>query len=190
MKKGINLKIKDYRDSFNEPHKKKPYYLFIEYGSQTFVFSNKKLAERWLVKFKKESTELYKELGTYILKLYELNIKLVSQLNFVSFKKNIAILDYCLERYSKVLNGNSVYEIQIGREINSTYYQIENQIFLLKKNLQKNNRNNSLLIETNVQIKLLKRLRFQFDLLLSDTSGIKKIETSEKIEFLHTLRIA
>ena len=78
MEKRIKLKINDYRDNFKEPYKKKPYYLFIEYGSESFYFSNKEKAKRFLSRFKKESTLLFKELGIYINNTSSINVNLVN----------------------------------------------------------------------------------------------------------------
>lgn len=190
MEKKINLKLSDYRDFFNEPHKKKPYYLFIEYGSKQFAFSNKKNADKWLVKFKKESTELYKELGGYLINFHEFQIKLISILEYSKFKNSLSSIQFATDRYFKVLNGVLIEDINIGREINNLYYLLENQFTLIKKVLQKNNRNQTLLFQIKVILKSLVRLRLQFDILLSDVTGVKKVISSDKIQYLNHLKIA
>ena len=125
MKKNINLEIKDYRESFNEPHRKNPYFLYIEYGVKSFTFSNKEKAKRFLSKFKKESSLLYKELGSFIANCYSLNIRLVQIIprsNYLSISHRLNSIS---ERYSYILNTKFKQEVQIGREINNIYYELD-----------------------------------------------------------------
>ena len=190
LKRKINLEIKDYRDSFNEPHKKKPYYLFVEFGERKFVFSNKKTANRFLSMFKNESTELFCELGQHLEKLFYYNISLVQKIDFLIYKKNLENLkDYAL-RYSYVLHSKN--DIVIGREILNLYYSLLDELQTIKKILQSNNRSNTLLRELKSEIKSIKRLKKDFDLLLFDITGVREVTNDKNISVKpkNILRIA
>jgi hypothetical protein len=179
MKKKINLLIKDYRDSFNEPHKKKPYFLFIEYGSQSFTFSNKDKAKRFLVQFQNESTALYKELGNFLSDCYKTNISLVHLLPRADYLSILKRLNTLTSRYSFILNTKT--EIAIGREIDLIYYELKSIYTIYLAFLSSNNRSFYLLKELKFNVKSLKRLRKDLDFLLSDSDGIEKL-TSSKID--------
>jgi hypothetical protein len=192
MEKRISLQIKDYRDSFNEPHKKKPYYLYIEYGSQNFVFSNKSKANRFLAKFKKESTLLYMELGYHLSSCYMLNINLANILSHPQYLKIQNKLTSSSERYSKVLTGKGSLNIAIGREINNMYFELDSIYIYFRDFLGKHNRLNYLLQEIRFKMKSIRRLRKDLDLLLSSALGINDITNIDvkSIEFEKILRIA
>lgn len=179
MPTKINLEIKDYTDSFNEPHKKKPYFLYIQYGQKNFVFSNKNKANRFLSKFKKESHLLFKELGLFISDLHLLNIKLVSNMNYLQFKKNTDNLSFSSERYAKFLSNFQKTHVPIGREIDLIYYDILNQYAFFNKFLSKNNRSNILLENVKIKTKMMIRLKKDFDCLLIDADGINQVTKSE-----------
>lgn len=190
MEKRINLKIKDYRDSFDEPHIKKPYYLYIEYGSERFYFSNKNKADRFLSKFNYESTNLFKELSIYIEKSFYYNLQLCPILDKPKFTDLKNQIDHIIVRYHFVLT-NSTQSIQIGREINNIYFQLENLFQFFKQFLQKHNRYNNLLQNLLYYFKSLIRLKTDFDSLLKNVDGIHevtKIPTSKN--YIHFLKIA
>lgn len=191
MQRNINLKISDYRDSFNEPHKKKPYYLFIEYGSKNFVFSNKDKANRFLTKFKKESTSIYLELGQHLNFLYTTNINCVHVLNHRKYLKNTSDLNNISNRFSFVLT-NKITEISIGREVNNFYYSIDSLYIEFRDLLSKNNRSNFLLNQVRIKMKAIRRLRKDLDLILYDANGIYELSNIEisSIEFHKKMRIA
>lgn len=179
MERKISLEIKDYRDSFNEPHKKKPYYLFVEFGEKRFVFSNKKTANRFLSMFKNESTDLYCELGVYLGKLFYYNITLVQKVSFLTYKKNLENLEHYAVRYSYVINSKN--EIIIGREILNLYYFLFEELQIIKTILNVNNRSTVLMREVKREIKSIKRLKKDFDLLLSDVSGVREVTNDKNI---------
>tara|TARA_B100000809_G_scaffold75897_1_gene73585 strand:+ start:840 stop:1421 length:582 start_codon:yes stop_codon:yes gene_type:complete len=193
MKKTINLQIQDYRDSFNEPHKKEPYFLFIEYGEKRFTFSNKTKAKRFLAKFKSESTNLFKELGYYMSDCFALNISsvhILPQSDFVHISQQLGASS---ERFAFVLNSRYI-DISIGREINNIYYTLENVYSDFIVLLQKNNRSRVLLLETMRSLKSIRRLRKDLDTLLTNADGINEIMDSEPMirntDFVQVLKIA
>lgn len=173
MKKEINLVIKDYRDSFNEPHKKRPYYLHIEYGKKNFGFSNKEKANRFLTLFRNESTFLYKELGNHISSCFSINVSMVKAINHSDYTKISNSLNNLSLKFSNVLVSKS--DVLIGREIGILYYELEKIYNYFKAFLSKNNRCNALLERVKMDIKNLKRLRKDFDLLLTSAQGVHEI---------------
>lgn len=191
MKKNINLKIKDSRVLFRNVKTSEKYYLYIEYGSKCFYFSNKKKAERFLTKFKKEATELYDELSSYISKLYELSILAIPIADQVKLKKFRKSLDSLLDRYHNVKIGLIMGDINIGREINNLYEAISIQYEFYRKTLRTSNRQRFKYEEVRLSIKNIIRLRKELDYLLYDADGIfKTTKTSENIAFELYLRIA
>ncbi|WGH76130.1 hypothetical protein P8625_02890 [Tenacibaculum tangerinum] len=183
---SINFSIKDYRDYCHEPHKKKPYFLTVNSNGERFYFSNKKKAERWLSKFSKESTELYKELGSYLSSLYELNISCVDIISFVNFQKKRNDIDYYCERYWRVLRGyTSGIAVEIGTELYKLFNFIQSQQEFYRKLLRSHNRYNLKYHSIRVQIKQLKRLKTDFDLLLTDVDGMKKV-TKTDVDIIHS----
>lgn len=192
MEKTIKLKIKDYRDSFHEPHKKNPYYLFIEYGEKTFAFSNKEKAKRFLSRFKKESTSYYKELGYYMARCYSLNITMVHIIPYSDYMHISKKLNLISLRFSHILNAPNSTDIAIGREINIIYYELHSVYSFLITLLSKNNRSYILLQSTKRELKSIIRLKKDLELLLTDSEGIEKITKidAEKRLFLHKMLIA
>ena len=170
--KTINLTLQDYRDSFNEPLKKSPYYLVLEYGEKTFYFSNKKKANRWLVQFKNESTALYSEMGLHLTQVQTYNVQLLDIIGYGSFNTMKNDLDYYLTRYAKVKTNTLITEIAIGRELNNLYQTILSHYIFYKEQLYLHNRSKFLLEEIKFRIKTIKRLQKDFEALLSDKDGI------------------
>ena len=76
MRKKINLSIKDYREFFNEPQKKEPYFLMIDFGENYFYFSNRKKAVQFLTKFQNTISKLLHELVSHSENLLSLNLKI------------------------------------------------------------------------------------------------------------------
>lgn len=188
MKRKIKLEIKDYRDSFDEPHKKKPYFLYVQSGGHSFYFSNKKKAQRWLSKFTTEATELYREIGSYLIRLYELNILCVDFISLVNFQKKRQEIELYTERYWRVLRGFTMGQsVQIGRELNIMYKVIYEQLNFYRSLLRKNNRCQIKFETIRYELKQLKRLRVDFDLLLSDVDGMKKVTKIEEPKKLSEL---
>ncbi|WP_422091315.1 hypothetical protein [Tenacibaculum ovolyticum] len=180
MKNKINLNIKDYRDSFHEPNKKKPYFLTVNSNGERFYFSNKKKAERWLSKFSSESAELYKELGAYLSKLYELNISCVDVISFVSYQNKRVDIDWYAERYWRVLNGyTGGLSVEIGSEIGSLLRFIQNQQEFYRKLIRTHNRYNLKYQALRMEIKQLKRLQIDYDMLISNADGMHKVTSSD-----------
>jgi len=183
---SINLSIKDYRDYCHEPHKKKPYFLTVNSNGERFYFSNKKKAERWLSKFTKESTDLYKELGSYLSTLYELNLSCVDIISFVNFQKQRQDIDWYCERYWRVLRGyTSGISVEIGTELNRLLNFIQVQQEFYRKLLRSHNRYNLKYQSLRLQMKQLKRLKVDFDLLIFDADGMKKVTKSE-VDVIHS----
>ena len=190
MQRKINLSIKDSRDSFNG-HRKKPYFLFIEYGSKNFVFSNKDKANRFLTKFKNGATSIFLEMGQHLSFLYSININLATIQNYSSYLKNSNGLDVISKRYSFVLT-NKYQDIAIGREVNNFYYELDSQYIYYRDFLQQNARNNFLLNQIRIKMKSIRRLRRDLDLLLSDASGVNELSNIEilSIDFKTKMSIA
>lgn len=179
MQRKINLKIKDIRDSF-AGHKKKPYYLFIQYGSKNFVFSNKDKAKRFLTKFKNEATSIFLEMGNHLSFLYTVNINLANTQNHLNYIKNSNGLDSISKRYSFVLT-NKYQDISIGREVNNFYYELDSQYIYYRDFLIKNNRSNFLLNQIRIKMKSIRRLRRDLDLLFNDVNGVNELSDIEAL---------
>lgn len=192
MKKNINIVLKDYRDSFHEPHKKKPYYLFIQNGEKCFYFSNKVKANRFLSSFKKQSTLLYKELNNHLKNSYAYLLDLCQILDFAKYQSICNELNFLSLRYAKTLKIKNADSICIGREIDIIYYQLDDFYIYFKKVLQKNNRSNVCLENVNFSIKNIRRLRLDFNALLQDADGINNIINvdSKSVKYEHFLKIA
>ena len=190
MRKKIKLRIKDTRDSFGHLHQKKPYYLFIEIGKESFAFSNKKKAEKWLIKFENEVNDLFSEMVSHTAILYGLNIYLIEFVKFSQLNSKRESLHFYLNRYYDLLNSSDYREYSIGAEINKLYYEIESQYNFYISTLRSNNRLSYLYKKTRHDIKSLKRLKNDFNLLLKDIDGVVKVkkETCSPTEIL--LRIA
>ena len=189
MRKKIKLHIKDKRDSFNG-NIKYPYYLFIKIGKESFAFSNKRKALNWLVKFENEVNELFHELVSHTSNLYKLNIHLIEFMKFSELNSNRENLHFYLNRYHDLLNTSTYRDFSIGSEINKFYYEIESQYSLYKNTLRTNNRLNYLYQKTKQDIKSLKRLKNDFDLLLKDIDGVIKVENNTQMPKEILLRIA
>ena len=188
MKQKIDLNIQDYRTSCGNTSIKKPYYLTVNTGGERFYFSNKKKAERWLSKFTLEATELYKELGGYLSKLYELNISCVEIISFVNFQKKREYIDFHVERYWRVLrNYTGGLSVEIGKELNGLFKFIQQQQEFYRKLLRSHNRYNLKYEEIRFSIKQLTRLKRDFDLLLSDVDGMNKVTKVEESAVLSEL---
>jgi hypothetical protein len=190
MRKKIKLRIKDERDSYGNLHQKKPYYLFIEIGKESFAFSNKKKAQIWLKKFEKEVNELFSEMVNHTATLYQLNIHLIEFIRFSELNSKRENLHFYLNRYYDLLNSSDYREYSIGSEINKFYYEIENQYSFYKNTLRTNNRLNYLYQKTRQDHKSLKRLKNDFDLLLKDIDGIVRVEKGSLSPTEILLRIA
>lgn len=176
-KTGLNLSIKDYRLFLNDSdHMKEPYFLLIELGGNVFTFSNKKKAQRWLSTFKRQSLDLYVELGLFLPKIYEIQLSTIKFNDHSTFEKNMNELNYYTIRHSKIQKGILLGDIHIGKEVYNLHSLIIDQLIYLKKILQVNNRNQNLLEKVKIHISQLSRLMNQFKQLFSSEHGIKKIE--------------
>lgn len=181
MRKKINLHIKDKRNSFGGDIKR-PYFLFIEMGEKQFVFSNKVKAKKWLVTFENNLNTLTQELILNVPKLYNYNTLLSLNMDFPKQKSMREYLDYVMQRYWKIYNSNHI--ISIGKEINTIYYEIESQMEFYKKLLGKNSRNQVLLTQIKMEIKHLKYLKNDIDVLFDvdqNLLSLGKIEKTTKI---------
>ena len=191
MRKKINLHIKDKRNSFGGDIKR-PYFLFIEMGEKQFVFSNKVKAKKWLVTFENNLNTLTQELILNVPKLYNYNTLLSLNMDFPKQKSMREYLDYVMQRYWKIYNSNHI--ISIGKEINTIYYEIESQMEFYKKLLGKNSRNQVLLTQIKTEIKHLKYLKNDIDVLFDvdqNLLSLGKIEKTTKInQSENYLRIA
>ena len=190
MRKKIRLKINDSRDSYGNLHQKKPYYLFIEIGKESFAFSNKRKAQNWLVKFENEVNELFSEMVSHSSNLYKLNIHLIEFMRFSELNSKRENLHFYLNRYYDLLNSSNYRNYSIGAEINKFYYEIESQYTFYKNTLRNNNRLNYLYQKTRQDLKSLKRLKNEFDLLLKDIDGIVRVDKGSFSPTEILLRIA
>ncbi len=189
-RKNIKLELKDYRDSFNEPNKKKPYYLYVEWGNRNFYFSNKKKAERWLAKFKKESTELYREVSFMLFDMFKINLSMCELLSFPNAVSLRDSLIWHATNFNK-LNLGVGSNIEIGRELKAVYNELLNHLSVYRKALRKNNRFRFLYEQIRTMIKKARRLKTEFDLLLSGADGINELVSDklETLEFKNKIRI-
>ena len=191
MRKKIKLHIKDKRESFGG-NIKRPYFLFLEMGEKQFVFSNKVKAQKWLVTFENNLNTLIQELILNIPKLYNYNILLSLNMDFPKQRNMRENLNYSMECYWRIYNSN--YVTAIGKEVNTIYYEIEEQLEFYKKVLGKSSRNQALLTQFKTEIKHLKYLKndidalFDVDKVLLSLGRMEKTKTINQSE--HYLRIA
>lgn len=191
MRKKIKLHIKDKRESFGG-NIKRPYFLFIEMGEKQFVFSNKVKAQKWLVTFENNLNTLIQELILNIPKLYNYNTLLSLNMDFPKQRNMRENLNYSMECYWRIYNSN--YVTAIGKEVNTIYYEIEEQLEFYKKLLGKSSRNQALLTQIKTETKHLKYLKndidalFDVDKVLLSLGRMEKTKTINQSE--HYLRIA
>lgn len=189
MEKLLNIKITHFSEHF-EFTQKKPYYMIVEYRKDYFYFQNKRESQRWLSKFKKESTALYKELGIYLVKVYSYHIQLVSIIDFNKYEKGIHDLAYYNIRYSKLLKTDLLGKINVGSEVDKLYDTIFFYFQEYKDITQKNARFQGVHSDINFNIKNIKRLRKDLDILFESKSGIKKVTTATPELYHRVLKIA
>jgi len=191
VRKKIKLHIKDKRKSFGG-NIKRPYFLFLEMGEKQFVFSNKVKAQKWLVTFENNLNTLIQELILNIPKLYNYNTLLSLNMDFPKQRNMRENLNYSMECYWRIYNSN--YVTAIGKEVNTIYYEIEEQLEFYKKLLGKSSRNQALLTQIKTEIKHLKYLKndidalFDVDKVLLSLGRMEKTKTINQSE--HYLRIA
>jgi hypothetical protein len=174
MQKRIKLEIKDLRKSFGYMNQKEPYFLFIEYGTKSFYFSNEKKAKKWLTEFETLSTDFIRELMYHSPCLRENTIILTPYLGISKLEKLQGDLNFIEKRYWTLFNNN---EISIGREINLMYDTIESQYSFYKGFFRTNNRFNFQYQKSIYALKSLKRLKKEFDHLLESKENTKVKET-------------
>ena len=191
MRKKIKLHIKDKRESFGG-NIKRPYFLFLEMGEKQFVFSNKVKAKKWLVTFENNLNTLLQELILNVPKLYQYNTLLLLSMDFPKQRNMREYLDYAMGRYWKLYNSDNV--SSIGKEINNIYYIIEEQMEFYKKLLGKNSRNQALLTQIKTEIKHLKYLKNDIDVLFDVDKNLLSLGKLEKTKTINQsenyLRIA
>ena len=191
MRKKIKLHIKDKRESFGG-NIKRPYFLFLEMGEKQFVFSNKVKAQKWLVTFENNLNTLIQELILNIPKLYNYNTLLSLNMDFPKQRNMRENLNYSMECYWRIYNSN--YVTAIGKEVNTIYYEIEEQLEFYKKLLGRSSRNQALLTQIKTEIKHLKYLKndiealFDVDKVLLSLGRMEKTKTINQSE--HYLIIA
>ena len=191
MRKKIKLHIKDKRKSFGGDIKR-PYFLFIEMGEKQFVFSNKVKAEKWLVTFENKLNTITQELILNVPKLSNYNTLLSLNMDFPTQRNMRESIDSVMEKYWKLYNSNHL--TSIGREINSIYYEIELQMEFYKNLLGKNSRNQALLTQIKMEIKHLKYLKNDIDVLFDVDKNLLALGKLEKTKTINQsekyLRIA
>lgn len=193
MKRKIYLHLTDYRDSFNEPHKKKPYYLFVSFSEDICIyFSNKRQAKKWLVSFENKVTEYYYELLEHCSNVATLNCVLTPYLKRGDLKKARDSTDFYLDRTHSLFFSSSYIKYEIGDEMFGFYQKIHNHYQFYLQFLRSNNRFNHLYSKTRQDFRNLKRLKNDIDILFSDVSGLKTIEIKENKDNLseYFLKIA
>lgn len=181
MQKKINLEIKDLRKSFGKKNQKEPYYLFIEYGTKSFYFSNEKKAKKWLVQFENLSRDFIRELMFHVPNLHENNIILIPFLDLPKLTTLQNELNFIQKRYWILFNRQ---DLSIGKEINNIYYHIESQYKFYKSFYRKNNRFNFQYQKSIYALKSLKRLKKDFDFLLEDKENTKIKKTIKITSYL------
>ena len=191
MRKKIKLHIKDKRASFGGSIKR-PYFLFLEMGEKQFVFSNKVKAQKWLVTFENKLNTLTQELILNVPKLSNYNTLLSLNMDFPKQRNMRESMDYVMEQYWKLYNSNHL--TSIGREINFIYYEIELQMEFYKNILGKNSRNQALLTQIKMEIKHLKYLKNDINVLFDVDKNLLSLGKLEKTKTINQsenyLRIA
>ena len=189
MEKLLNIKITHFSESFNST-KREPYYLVVQYRKDYFYFTSKKDSNRWLAKFKKEATSLYKELGVYLSKVYSYQIQLVTITDFANYQKTINDLSFYNIRFSKLLKTDLCGTINIGREVDLLYETCLHYLLELQQLSKKNTRFQGVQSDIIFNIRNLKRLRKDFDTLFVHKNGIKHITSTDEILYHRILKIA
>lgn len=189
MEKLLNIKITHFSESFKST-KREPYYLVVQYRKEYFYFSNKKESERWLSKFKKEATALYKELGIYLSKVYSYQIQLVTITDFANYQKAINDLSFYNVRYSKLLKTDLCGTINVGREVDLLYQTCLHYLLEMKILAKVNSRFQGVTADIVFNIRNLKRLRKDFDALFMHKNGIKHITSTDEVLYHRILKIA
>ena len=189
MEKLLNIKINHFSDSFDSTQKD-PYYMVVEYRKEYFYFKNKKESQRWLAKFKKESTALYKELGIYLAKVYAYHIQLVTIIDHSEYQKGILDLSFYNIRYSKLLKTDLAGTINLGSEVEKLYQTIVFYLTEYKDVTKKSTRFQGVNADIIFNIKNIKRLRKDFDVLFESKTGIQKVTTSTPELYHRVLKIA
>jgi len=191
VRKKIKLHIKDKRSSF-DGNIKRPYFLFLEMGEKQFIFSNKVKAQKWLVTFENKLNTVTQELILNVPKLSNYNTILSLNMDFPKQRNMRESTDYVMQQYWKLYNSNHL--TSIGREINSMYYEIEFQMESYKDILGKNSRNQALLTQIKMEIKHLKYLKNDIDVLFDVDKNLLTLVKSEKTKTINQsenyLRIA
>lgn len=186
--KKIKLKIDDQRFYTNSKNLKKPYFLFLEIGKESFYFSNKEIANKWLSKFEKEINLILREIFIEYHHLFKLNISLLRNMEFLTLNKLRSELNDNIFRYTKLLN--TTINFSILREINNFFLTLYHQNKIYLNFLRKNNRFHFLYQESLIQKRNINRLSKDIDILFSSTSGLKKVTKQHKSEFLNFLKVA
>lgn len=181
-RKNIELKLKDHRHSFDEPHMKKPYYLYVEWGNRNFYFSNKRKAERWLKKFEKEATELYREVNIMLFEMFKINCVLCDYLHPKTARELREDIIWYADKFNKVSLGFN-YQMEIGTELRRIMNSLMRHLSYYRKVLRRNNRFRYLYEDVRFKIKQARRLKSDFAILLSGADGIKEI-ANDKLEAL------
>jgi hypothetical protein len=189
LEKLLNIKVTHFSESFDETQKK-PYYMIVEYRKDYFYFQNKRESERWLAKFKKESTALYKELGIYLSKVYSYHIQLVTILDFAEYQKGVHDLTFYNIRYAKLLKTDLLGTINLGSEVDKLYQTVLFYFIMYHRETKKNTRFQGVNSDILFNLKNLKRLRKEFDVLFESKSGIKKVTTATPELYHRVLKIA
>lgn len=174
-RKLLNIKLKDYRHTFNEPHKKKPYYLYVEWGNRNFYFSNKRKAERFLKKFQKESTDIHRELNIMLFETFKINCLICEHLNIKQAKDFREEIIWFADNFQKQNLGNFGGNCEIGLELKRVLNVLIKHLGVYRVVLRKNNRYRYLYEDVRFKIKQAKRLKKEFDVLLSGADGIHEI---------------
>lgn len=172
---GLKMEIKDERKMRYEPHLKKPYYLYVEWGNRNFYFSNKHKAERWLVKYKKHVQDLYREMIFFFADLYKTCIYLIDIAGFTKIKQYREDFNFTFDMYHRYIY--SAGEFEAGTEIHSLYNQIIRHLTYYREVCRRSNRHRVLYENLRHKTKQAKRLYREYELLVVGAEGINQITT-------------
>ncbi len=161
-------------------------------GEKQFVFSNKVKAKKWLVTFENNLNTLTQELILNVPKLYTYNTLLSLNVDFPKQRQMREDLDFVMQRYWRLYNSDHV--TSIGREINNIHFILEEQFDFYKKLLGKNSRNQTLLTQIKTEIKHIKYLKNDINVLFDVDKNLLSLGKVEKTKTINQsenyLRIA
>lgn len=180
-KKKINLEYEDIRNSYGDLNQSHPFEFFLGIGNKSFAFKSNNQAKLFLAKFEKSYNNIYSQFIDHFSKLFELNV------NTITYKKDFTSsnfrdsLNFYLDRYDTFVNTDTIVT-NPTRELENVYIEVLEQYKAFIKVLSLSNRSSFLLNRTYTDYQNAKRLVKDYEILISDTKGLKLVTAKELIQ--------